>query len=68
MLRENARFCDGCGQKLPASAKLSQQPVSKNEAARMGAAGVENPDGTVSIDLCLACRVKRANRIQHGHS
>ncbi len=32
----------------------------------MGAAGVENADGTVTIDLCLNCRVQRANRIKHG--
>ncbi len=33
----------------------------------MGASGPENPDGTVVIDLCLDCRVKRANRIKHGY-
>ncbi len=40
--------------------------VSKGEAALMKAAGIENEDGTVTIDLCLNCRVERANRIKHG--
>jgi hypothetical protein len=40
--------------------------VSKEEAKALGAAGVENADGTVTIDLCLNCRVQRANRIKHG--
>jgi hypothetical protein len=40
--------------------------VSKEDADALGAAGVENADGTVTIDLCLNCRVQRANRIKHG--
>ena len=32
----------------------------------MGATGIGNADGTVTIDLCLNCRVKRANRIKRG--
>jgi len=47
---------------------LSLQAVSKEEAETMGAAGVQNADGTVTIDLCLNCRVQRANRIKHGFS
>ena len=31
MLREDGRFCDGCGQKLPPAAKLGQQTMSKEE-------------------------------------
>jgi hypothetical protein len=42
--------------------------VSKEEAKALGAAAVENADGTVTIDLCLNCRVQRANRIKHGHA
>jgi hypothetical protein len=61
------RHCDGCGQKLPSTSKLSQQKVSKQEAASLGASAAENPDGTVTIDLCLQCRVSRANRIKYGY-
>ena len=66
MLKNNGRYCDGCAQKLPPGSRLSLQAVSKEEAEAMGAAGVENADGTVTIDLCLNCRVQRANRIKHG--
>lgn len=66
MLKNNGRYCDGCGQKLPPGSRLSLEVVSKGEAEAMGAAGVENGDGTVTIDLCLNCRVRRANRMKHG--
>jgi len=68
MLRDQERFCDGCGQKLPPHSKLSQQAVPPKEAAAMGASGEPDADGNVIIDLCLNCRVKRANRIKHGYS
>lgn len=67
VLRDSERFCDGCGQKLPAGSKLGQQVVSKEEAASRGVSGTPNPDGTVTIDLCLDCRVKRANQMKHGY-
>lgn len=38
--------------------------VPKQEADAMHAAGIANPDGTVTIDLCLQCRVRRAERIK----
>jgi hypothetical protein len=66
MLKNNGRYCDGCGQKLPPGSRLSLQAVSNEEAEAMRAAGVENADGTVTIDLCLNGRVQRANRIKHG--
>jgi hypothetical protein len=66
VLKNNGRYCDGCAQKLPPGSRLSLQAVSKDEAEAMGAAGVENADGTVTIDLCLNCRVQRANRIKRG--
>jgi hypothetical protein len=66
MLKDGERACDGCGQKLPAGSKLSHQAMAKSEAAVLGATGTENADGTVTVDLCLNCRVVRANRIKHG--
>jgi hypothetical protein len=60
VLREDGRFCDGCAQKLPPSAKLGQQTMSKEEAREYGSTAEENADGTVTIDLCLACRIRRA--------
>ena len=67
MLQGEERFCDACRQKLPRNSMLSRQTLPKNEAAELGADAPENPDGTVTIDLCLDCRVKRANRIKHGY-
>ena len=64
MIRDQDKFCDGCGQKLPAASKLSNQVVSKDEAASYRPDAPPNPDGTVTIDLCLQCRVDRANRIK----
>jgi len=64
MLRENERFCDGCAQKLPPMAKLGQQTMSKEEAREYGSTAPENADGTVTIDLCLACRIRRAEMLK----
>jgi hypothetical protein len=66
MLKNDGRYCDGCRQKLPPGSRLSLQAVSKDEAEALNAAGVENADGTVTIDLCLNCRVQRSNRMKHG--
>jgi len=42
--------------------------MSKDEATQLEAVATnENPDGTVTVDLCLNCRVQRANRLKHGH-
>ncbi|HEY1496995.1 MAG TPA: hypothetical protein VGF49_20715 [Candidatus Solibacter sp.] len=64
MVREDGRFCDGCAQKLPPMAKLGQQTMSKEEAREYGSLAEENADGTVTIDLCLACRIHRAERMK----
>ncbi|MEO8591731.1 MAG: hypothetical protein ABI759_00275 [Candidatus Solibacter sp.] len=60
MLRDERRYCDGCTQKLPPAAKLGQQTMSREEAREYGSEAPENADGTVTIDLCLACRIRRA--------
>jgi hypothetical protein len=64
VIKNDGRYCDGCGQKLPPGSRLSLEVVSKEEAHAIGAPGVENPDGSVNIDLCLNCRIRRANRIK----
>ena len=66
MIQGSERLCDGCGQKLPAASKLSQQTVSKEEAMRYGVVAPNNPHGTLTIDLCLQCRVTRADRRKRG--
>jgi len=59
MQREDGRYCDGCFQRLPPKAMMGQQIMSAVEARRYGSDAAENPDGTVTIDLCLACRIRR---------
>jgi hypothetical protein len=60
MIRDNKRFCDGCGQPIPPTALLGQQTMSPEEAAEYGITSPPDTDGTVTIDLCLACRIRRA--------
>jgi hypothetical protein len=60
MLRDGGRYCDGCGQKLPPSAKLAQETVSAEAAREFEMTAPPNADGTVTIDLCLMCRIRRA--------
>jgi len=67
VLKDDARFCDGCGQRLPGKSKLSQEVVSRAEAVELGVTP-ENLEGDVIVDLCLDCRVKRGNRIKHGYA
>jgi len=64
MVREDVRYCDGCGQKIPMAAKLGQQNMSVEEARAYGSQAPANPDGTVTIDLCLACRLRRADAMK----
>ncbi|MCU1233292.1 MAG: hypothetical protein JWP63_1259 [Candidatus Solibacter sp.] len=64
MLRDDGRVCDGCGQKLPPMAMLGQQTMSKEEAREYGSSAEENADGMVTIDLCLGCRIQRAERMK----
>jgi len=61
MLRDDGRYCDGCGQKLPPKAMLARETMSREEADTYRSGLEANPDGTVTIDLCLACRIRRAN-------
>lgn len=66
MLKNDGRYCDGCGQKLPPASRLSTETVPQAEAAAMGVHGAKNADGAVTIDLCFNCRFARSNRIKHG--
>jgi len=59
MEREGVRSCDGCGQPLPPKAMMGRQTMSKEEARAYNSDAPENADGTVTIDLCLSCRIKR---------
>ena len=64
MVREDGRYCNGCGQRIPGSAMLGQQVMSPAEALEYGSDAPPDSDGTVTIDLCLACRIRRADRLR----
>jgi hypothetical protein len=66
MVRDDGRFCDGCHQKLPGGSMLSRQRVSVEEATDLGSSEPLNPDGTVTVDLCLQCRVTRSERMKRS--
>jgi hypothetical protein len=61
MLRDGSNYCDGCGQKLPPKAMLARQAMTAAEAVKYRTDASVNSDGTVTIDLCLACRIREAN-------
>ena len=60
MLRDDGRFCDGCSQKLPPSAKFGQQTMSPEEAREYGSTAAYNADGTV-IDRSVS-RLQNSTR------
>jgi len=60
--RRDSRYCDGCGQKLPPKAMQVQQTMSREEADTYRAGWSANSEGSVTIDLCLTCRIERSNR------
>ena len=60
MLQEDGIHCDACGQKLPPGAKLAQQTVKEEAARAWGSRTAADPDGTVTVDICLACRIRKA--------
>jgi len=64
MVREDGRYCDGCGQRLPPKAMLGQQKMPPQEAREYGVETPPDTDGTVTIDFCLACRIQRAERLK----
>ena len=60
MLLEDGIHCDSCGQKLPPGAKLAQQTMTVEEARAWGSRTAPDPDGSVIVDICLACRIHKA--------
>jgi hypothetical protein len=64
MMGAEGRVCDGCGQKIPAGAKLGQEIVTADEARAYESSAPANPDGSVTIDLCLMCRIRRGERLR----
>ena len=50
--------------KIPASAMLGTQVMTPEEARGYGSDAPPDTDGTVTIDLCLGCRIRRAESLK----
>jgi hypothetical protein len=62
MMRDGIRRCDACEEVIPKGTTYNKSSVGRERAAMakamFGAAGVsftENPDGSITVDLCLEC-------------
>jgi hypothetical protein len=64
MLRDNERYCERCGQKLPGKSKMSRMTLAEDEARANGWSGDTNGDGTLTIDLCMGCQIERSERLK----
>jgi hypothetical protein len=56
-----SQSCAVCHQPLPRNSKLTLASVSREEAEQNGWTGHENPDGTVTVNMCLQCQIDRSN-------
>lgn len=59
------RKCVSCGQVLPPMSKMSRVPLPAAEVRENDWPGELNQDGTVTVDLCMQCRIVRAERLKN---
>jgi hypothetical protein len=45
--------------------KMSRVPLPAAEVQLNGWQGEPNPDGSVTVDLCMQCRILRAERLKN---
>jgi hypothetical protein len=55
-----SKSCVICHQPLPANSKLTTASVPAEEAVQNGWNGHDNPDGTVTVGMCLRCQIDRS--------
>jgi hypothetical protein len=77
MLDGNIRFCDICQEEIPKGDKYRSVTLRPEGAAMLLSAGdpdliptwKENPDGTVTLDVCNICTLSMDNvsEIKHFH-
>jgi hypothetical protein len=58
--RTEQNCCVSCGQPLPAGSKLTRYRMPVGEAEQHGWPTQQNPDGTVTVNMCLQCQIHRA--------
>jgi hypothetical protein len=62
------RACVCCGKALPWASVTTQPSIPKMEAQQHGWTGREQPDGTVTINMCLQCQIHRSERKKRAES
>ena len=55
-----SQSCAVCHQPLPPNSKLTLASVSREEAEQNGWTGHENPEGTITVNMCLQCQIDRS--------
>jgi hypothetical protein len=55
-----SKSCVICHQPLPGSSKLTDASVPAEEAVKNGWNGQHNPDGTVTMSMCLQYQIDRS--------
>jgi hypothetical protein len=62
MYQDRIRKCDACEEVIPKKTTYNKSTIGREHAAAVktmfAAAGVsftENPDGSITVDLCLEC-------------
>ncbi len=57
----DSQSCVICHQPLARTSKLTLVTVSRDEAKQKGWVGRENPDGTLTVHICLQCQIQRSD-------
>jgi hypothetical protein len=60
MALSEQRSCVDCHQPLPPRSKLTLASVPLEETELNGWTGQQNPDGTITVDMCLQCQIDRS--------
>lgn len=63
-MREPVPSCVQCGQPLPPMSKLTEQQLPQAEAAERNWDGRQNPDGSVTVRMCLQCQIERSEALK----
>ena len=59
-MSDQASCCVQCGQPLPGISKMTNLVVSPEEAEERNWSGIANPDGTLTVKMCLQCQMVRS--------
>jgi hypothetical protein len=63
---EEQRKCVRCGKPLPASSKMTEEEVAVSEARGNGWTGRGCGADSLTVAMCLACQIARAQERKHA--